>query len=235
MAELRDHAIVLFSGGQDSTTCLAWALERFSRVRTIGFAYGQTHAVELEQRGPILAEFRKHPRWKDRLANDRLVHLDLSEVAKSALLGSGPGEADDGLPPTFVPGRNLIFLTYTAIVARAAGSKNLVIGACETDFAGYPDCRNDTLMALQVTLNLGMQTNLVVHAPLMQLDKAETWGLAQDLGGVALVDLIVRLSHSCYAGNRSTRHEWGAGCGLCSACKLRAVGWNKFKDFWPEA
>ena len=160
--------------------------------------------------------------------------MDFSGIAKSALLGDNERVAD-GLPASFVPGRNLLFLTYAAIAARAARIKNIVIGACETDRAGYPDCRNDTIMALQVALNLGMQTHFVVHAPLMHLDKCDTWKLAQDIGGVSLVDLIVREAHTCYAGNRTTKHEWGAGCGLCSACALRAEGWQTFKNHWVEA
>lgn len=226
-------ALVLFSGGQDSTTCLAWALSRFDRVETIGFRYGQRHAVELEVREPLrraLTEIR--PDWCDRLGEDRLVELDmLRTLSASALTADVPfASRPDGLPNTFVPGRNLVFLTFAAIVAYHRGLKHIIGGMCETDYSGYPDCRDDTVKALQAALNLGMATNLVLHTPLMWIDKAATWSLAAQLGGRQLIDLIVDQTHTCYNGNRISRHSWGYGCDHCDACKLRASGWQRYNQ-----
>ena len=224
-------ALVLFSGGQDSTTCLGWALDRYKRVETIGFNYGQRHSAELTARGPLRERIVDTvPSWRARLGTDHLVDLSLiGALAKSALVDDTPfGLRDDGLPSTFVPGRNLLFLTCAAITAEQRGIKVLVAGTCETDFSGYPDCRDDTIKALQVTLNLGMQSRLVIETPLMWIDKAATWALAATLGGAALIDLIVEWTHTCYLNDREHRQPWGYGCSTCDACKLRAHGWEKY-------
>jgi 7-cyano-7-deazaguanine synthase len=226
-----DAALVLFSGGQDSTTCVAWALEHFRRVETIGFSYGQRHSIEMEVRLPIReALLSAFPAWSARLGADSVVSLDvLSSVSRSALLDMTEfAKRDDGLPNTFVPGRNLVFLTFAAIVAVQRGIKTLVTGVCETDFSGYPDCRDDTMKALQVALNLGMESRLIIQTPLMLINKAQTWDLASQLGGKELVSLIKEMSHSCYLGDRVNRNEWGYGCGTCDACKLRASGWYAY-------
>ncbi|MFZ5780640.1 MAG: 7-cyano-7-deazaguanine synthase QueC [Pseudomonadota bacterium] len=225
-------ALVLFSGGQDSTTCLAWALSRFDRVETVGFAYGQRHAVEMEVREPVrraIAELS--PQWRERLGPDRVIPLDvLGAVSASALTADLPlGTRPDGLPATFVPGRNLVFFTFAAIVAVQRGLKHVVAGVCETDFSGYPDCRDDTVKALQAAINLGMESRLVLDTPLMWIDKAETWRLADALGGAPFVDVIVEHTHTCYLGDRIHRHAWGAGCGACDACRLRAAGWQRWR------
>ncbi|WP_421996439.1 7-cyano-7-deazaguanine synthase QueC [Reyranella sp.] len=229
---MSSSALVLFSGGQDSTTCLAWALSRYERVETVGFAYGQRHAVEMDVREPVRRELAGlSDDWGRRLGPDRVVPLDvLGEVSASALTADLPfGTRPDGLPATFVPGRNLVFLTFAAIVAYQRGLKHVVAGVCETDFSGYPDCRDDTVKALQVAINLGMEARLVLETPLMWIDKAETWQLAQTLGGRKLVDLIVAETHTCYVGDREHRHDWGAGCGTCDACRLRAGGWARWR------
>ncbi|MHB8178746.1 MAG: 7-cyano-7-deazaguanine synthase QueC [Vulcanimicrobiaceae bacterium] len=226
-----NSALVLFSGGQDSTTCLAWALARFHRVQTIGFDYGQRHRVELSVRPKIIESLRSgFPDWATRLADDRVLHLDLSAVSASALFDPSLDAIGrpDGIPSTFVPGRNLLFLLYAGIFAEQRGLKHVVIGACETDYSGYPDCRDDTIKALQVAMNLGLQSRIVLHSPLMWIDKAETWAMARDLGGDDLVSLILEQSHTCYAGDRLNRHEWGYGCDACDACRLRAKGWRRF-------
>jgi 7-cyano-7-deazaguanine synthase len=220
-------ALVLFSGGQDSATCLAWALDRFERVETIGFDYGQRHKVELEVRSRFLAELQSaFPRWRARLGKDHLLDLtSLGRISDTALTtGAAIALADGGLPNTFVPGRNLLFLTYAGAIAYRREIKHLVTGVCETDYSGYPDCRDDTIKALQIALNLGMEKRFVIDTPLMWIDKAATWALAKDLGGQALVDLIVEHSHTCYQGDREHRHAWGYGCGCCPACDLRAGG-----------
>jgi 7-cyano-7-deazaguanine synthase len=225
-------ALVLFSGGQDSTTCLAWALSRYQRVETIGFSYGQRHAVEMEVREPVRRAITNLSNdWATRLGPDRVVSLDvLGSVSKSALTADLPmGTRPDGLPAAFVPGRNLVFLTFAAIVAYQRGLKHVVAGVCETDFSGYPDCRDDTVKALQVAINLGMESRLVLETPLMWIDKADTWRLAETLGGRALIDVIVEETHTCYLGDRSRRHDWGAGCGSCDACRLRANGWTRYR------
>lgn len=227
---MSEGALVLFSGGQDSATCLAWALERFARVETLGFDYGQRHRVELDCREVFLARLgARFPGWAPKLGSDHLLRLDaLGAVSETALTRETEIALQaDGLPNTFVPGRNLIFLTFAAALAARRGIRHLVGGMCETDYSGYPDCRDDTLKSLQATLNLGMATRMVLHTPLMWLDKAATWRLAESLGGPALVELIRAESHSCYLGDR-TPHEWGAGCGDCPACDLRARGWRAY-------
>ncbi|WP_404294663.1 7-cyano-7-deazaguanine synthase QueC (plasmid) [Microvirga sp. RSM25] len=227
-------ALVVFSGGQDSTTCLAWALSRYERVETIGFSYGQRHAVEMECREPIPQALASlSPLWASRLGPDRVIPLDvLGEVSVSALTADLPvaSSRTDGLPATFVPGRNLVFLSFAAIVAFQRGLKHVVTGVCETDFSGYPDCRDDTIKALQAALNLGMNARLVLETPLMWTDKAGTWALAETLGGTSLVDMIVQETHTCYNGDRRTRHAWGFGCGECDACQLRSAGWQRYTE-----
>lgn len=225
-------ALILFSGGQDSATCLAWALDRFKRVETIGFDYGQRHRVELEVRGQCLTELRSaFPDWSERLGDDHLLDLSsLGRISDTALTtGAAIAFADSGLPNTFVPGRNLLFLTYASAIAYRREIKHLVTGVCETDYSGYPDCRDDTIKALQVALNLGMEKRFVIDTPLMWIDKAATWALAKDLGGQALVDLIIEHSHTCYQGDRQHRHAWGYGCGTCPACELRAGGFAAWR------
>jgi 7-cyano-7-deazaguanine synthase len=224
-------ALVVFSGGQDSATCLAWALDRFDRVETLGFHYGQRHVVELDMREPIRRRIAEaFPHWAARLGPDRMVDLTvLGEVSVSALTADLPmGTRDDGLPATFVPGRNIVFLTFAAITALQRGMKHVVTGVCETDYSGYPDCRDDTVKALQAALNLGMASRIVLDTPLMWIDKAATWRLAHDLGGDALVEIIRTGSHSCYRGERDVLHDWGRGCGACDACDLRAAGWRQW-------
>ena len=226
-----ERAIVLFSGGQDSTTCLAWALERFGNVETIGFDYGQRHKVELEARPRILAALRRgFPRWAERLGEDHLLDLaalgQLSETALTREVAIAVG--DNGLPNTFVPGRNLAFLTFAAALAYRRGARHLVAGVCETDYSGYPDCREETMIAMERALNLGMEARFMLHTPLMRIDKAATWALARELGGDALVALVRDETHSCYEGDRTHIHAWGHGCGRCPACELRAKGWHAF-------
>ncbi len=226
-----DSALVLFSGGQDSTTCLAWALARYKRVETIGFDYGQRHAIELTVRPTVLHKLHGFsPEWNNRLGEDHMIDLSLiSKISDTALTSNVEiTMLENGLPNTFVPGRNLLFMTVAATVAYRRDLNVLVGGMCETDFSGYPDCRDDTMKALQVALNLGMATNLQVATPLMWIDKAETWKMAQDLGGTALVDLIRSETHTCYLGERGALHDWGYGCGTCPACALRARGYADF-------
>lgn len=224
-------ALVLFSGGQDSATCLAWALDRFARVETVGFDYGQRHAVEMEARLEVrarMAALRKD--WADRLGPDHVVDLTgYGRIAESALTAERAIELDArGLPTTFVPGRNLVFLTVAAALADRRGLDVLVGGMCETDYSGYPDCRRDTIKAMARALSLGLDKPLVIETPLMALTKSETWALAQRIGGPPLVDLIVEASHTCYRGDRDQRHAWGYGCGDCPACELRAVGYGEW-------
>jgi 7-cyano-7-deazaguanine synthase len=224
-------ALVLFSGGQDSTTCLAWALERFTHVETVAFDYRQRHRIELDQRLVVLDEVRRRlPRWADRLGEDHFVDMGvLGQLSDTSLTREMAFAMEkDGLPNSFVPGRNLLFFTFAAAIAWRRDIRNLVGGMCETDFSGYPDCRDTTLKALQVALNLGMDRSFVLHTPLMWLDKASTWKLAHDLGGAGLVDLIREQSHTCYLGERGARHDWGYGCGECPACSLRAKGWREY-------
>jgi 7-cyano-7-deazaguanine synthase len=222
-------ALVLFSGGQDSSVCLAWALDRYPRVETVGFDYGQRHAVELDARPAVRARLAEaFPAWAARLGDDHMLDIrGFGAVAASALTADRAIEmTEKGLPSTFVPGRNLVFLTYAAALADRRGLDVLVGGMCETDFSGYPDCRRDTLDALQQALNLGMAQDFVIETPLMWLTKAETWTLAKQLGGELLVELIVEDSHTCYQGDRVHRHPWGYGCGACPACELRARGYE---------
>ncbi|MGB6655658.1 MAG: 7-cyano-7-deazaguanine synthase QueC [Methylovirgula sp.] len=226
-------ALVLFSGGQDSTTCLAVALDGFERVETIGFDYRQRHRIELDQRATILAKIAAiKPGWKARLGKDHCLDLGiLGQISATAMTRDVAITIDaNGLPNTFVPGRNLLFLTFAAAVAYRRGLRHIVGGMCETDFSGYPDCRDAKVKAMQVALNLGMEKNFVLETPLMWLDKAATWRLAEKLGGTALVDLIVEETHTCYLGERGDRHDWGYGCGDCPACRLRAEGWRKYRD-----
>lgn len=227
----QESALVLFSGGQDSATCLAWALERYGRVETLGFDYGQRHAVELKCRASIRQGLvHQNPVWAERLGEDHTLPLHaLGEVSETSLTRDAEiSMAENGLPNTFVPGRNLIFLTFAAALAARRGIKHIVTGVCETDYSGYPDCRDDTIKALQVALNLGMESRYVLHTPLMWLDKAETWELAEELGGQPLVELINKESHTCYLGERGTLHAWGHGCGTCPACQLRKSGWDDY-------
>jgi 7-cyano-7-deazaguanine synthase len=229
---MSESALVLFSGGQDSATCLAWALDRFGRVETLGFDYGQRHKVELDCRAVfrdrIAAAF---PAWAAKLGEDHSLPLEaLRAVSDTALTrDTAIGMGANGLPTTFVPGRNLIFLSFAAALAYRRGHKHLVTGVCETDYSGYPDCRDDTMKALQVALNLGMERRFVIHTPLMWRDKAATWALAKRLGGAALVEAVLEDTHSCYLGDRSRRHPWGYGCGTCPACELRRHGWEAWQ------
>lgn len=228
-----DKALVLFSGGQDSTVCLAWALQRFAQVETIGFDYGQRHRIELDLRPRIRdAVAALDPAWEQRLGEDHLIRLDaLGEVSETALTRDIAIEmSDSGLPTTFVPGRNLIFFTFAGAVAYRRDAKHLVAGMCETDYSGYPDCRDDTVKAVQLALSLGMDRRFVLHTPLMWTDKAGTFALAREIGGQGLLDVIVEDTHSCYLGDRSRRQDWGYGCGDCPACRLRAEGWRKFVE-----
>lgn len=224
-------ALVLFSGGQDSATCLAWALERFDQVETIGFDYKQRHRIELDIRQEFITGVRAlNSAWNQRLGVDHLIDLSvLGDISSTALTDSRKIEfSTSGLPNTFVPGRNLLFFTMASAVAYRRDLKHLVGGMCETDFSGYPDCRDDTLKSLQVSLNLGMDSRFVIETPLMWLDKSQTWQLAQGIGGAKLVDLMIRDTHTCYLGDRSALHEWGFGCGDCPACGLRREGYQKY-------
>ncbi len=226
-------ALVLFSGGQDSTTCLALALDRHELVETIGFDYGQRHQAELSQREIILKSIRQNfPTWRDRLGEDHVVRIDaLRQISQTAMTHDIEIKTSaSGLPNTFVPGRNLLFLTFAAALAYRRGLKYIFGGMCETDYSGYPDCRDDTIKAMQLAVNLGMDSRFVIETPLMWIDKAETFRLAEALGGKALIDLILEETHSCYLGERATRHDWGFGCGTCPACKLRADGWRKYRE-----
>ena len=232
MTELSDnHAIVLFSGGQDSTTCLAWALARYARVETVGFAYGQRHAVELSCRAPIRAALAGFGDWGNRLGPDHVVDLapTLAAIGETALTSDAAiAMTAEGLPNTFVPGRNLLFLTAAAAIAWRRGQRRIVAGMCETDYSGYPDCRDATIRATETALSLGMDRAFTILTPLMWLDKAATWRLAEELGGEILTRLIVEETHTCYLGERGKRFDWGYGCGVCPACQLRAAGWEKF-------
>ena len=239
---MHSSALVLFSGGQDSTTCLAAALSHYARVETLGFDYGQRHHVEMEVRGEVLAQLKSNfHAWAARLGEDHVLDLGvLGAVSETSLTRDMAIQMQDsGLPNSFVPGRNLMFLTLAAALAYRRGLDVIVTGVCETDYSGYPDCRDDTMKAMQLALNLGMDRRFRVETPLMWLDKAATWQLAHDLGhraeperqgGQRLVDLIVEHSHTCYLGDRSQRHDWGYGCGQCPACELRASGWMRWRD-----
>lgn len=224
-------ALVLFSGGQDSATCLAWALARFAQVETVGFDYGQRHRVELDCRQQVLARLRQQfPAWDTKLGDDHVLDLTwMGQLSASALTQNRAIEMQaNGLPNTFVPGRNLLFFNVAAMLAYRRGAHVLVGGMCETDYSGYPDCRDNTLKALQVALSLGMDTPMTVETPLMWLTKAQTWQLSHQLGGQPLVDLIVEDTHTCYLGERTQKHAWGHGCGTCPACELRSQGFASY-------
>lgn len=228
---MHTKALVLFSGGQDSTTCLAWALERYEHVETIGFDYGQRHRIELECRLNILQEVRnRFPNWAQRLGEDHVLDLKLlGQISDTAMTAEKTIEFEkNGLPNTFVPGRNLLFLTFAATIAYRRGLTVLVGGMCETDYSGYPDCRDNTLKATQVALSLGMDAPVIIETPLMWLNKAQTWRLAEDLGNRDFVSLIQEESHTCYLGTRQQKHEWGYGCGTCPACELRKTGYEQY-------
>ncbi len=227
-----DRALVLFSGGQDSTVCLAWALTRYDRVETVGFRYGQRHDAELKAREAVFAALaRDFPDWSAKRGEDHAVDMpELGQISETALTRDTEIAFNaSGLPNTFVPGRNILFFTYAAAIGYRRGIMRLVGGMCETDFSGYPDCRNETLTALAGALRLGTEAPFRIETPLMWRDKAETWALAAALGGARLVDLIVEHTHTCYRGVRDIRHDWGYGCGDCPACQLRAAGYEKWR------
>jgi len=231
MGPMTDAALVLFSGGQDSTACLAWALARYGRVETVGFDYGQRHGVELQARQAVRSRIaREFPEWAPRLGDDHMLDIrSFGALAETAMTAERAIEITErGLPSTFVPGRNLIFLTYAAALADRRKLNVLIGGMCETDFSGYPDCRRDTIDAMQAALNLGMDQAFRIETPLMRLTKAETWALAKALGGEALVAITVEESHTCYLGERGTLHPWGYGCGTCPACELRQRGYESW-------
>jgi 7-cyano-7-deazaguanine synthase len=225
-------ALVLFSGGQDSTTCLAWALDRFTHVETIAFDYRQRHRIELDQRLAVLAELRRRfPEWSARLGDDHFIDMGaLGQISETSLTRETAFQMEqDGLPNTFVPGRNLLFFTFAAAVAWRRGIRHLVGGMCETDYSGYPDCRDNTIKTLQVALNLGMDRSFALQTPLMWLDKAETWSLAQELGGEPLIEILIEHTHTCYRNERGPMHDWGHGCGDCPACALRKRGFENWR------
>jgi 7-cyano-7-deazaguanine synthase len=231
MTLMSSGALVLYSGGQDSATCLAWALERYERVETIGFDYGQRHKVELDCRLPLAQAMRSlSPTWSQRLGQDHLIGMEvLGQISDTSLTQDRAIEFESsGLPNTFVPARNLLFFQFAAAIAYRRGLNVLVGGMCETDYSGYPDCRDNTLKALQVAISLGLDSRMTVETPLMWLDKAQTWQLAHDLGGPALVNTIINLSHTCYLGDHEHRHPWGYGCGTCPACELRQAGYERY-------
>jgi 7-cyano-7-deazaguanine synthase len=228
---MNSKALVLFSGGQDSTTCLAWALERYAHVETIGYAYGQRHSVELQCRQTVLNRLRRDfPQWSVKLGEDHMLDLSvLGQISDTALTQDKAIALQKcGLPNTFVPARNILFFTFASAVAYRRGLEVLVGGMCETDYSGYPDCRDNTLKSLQVAMSLGLEAPMVVETPLMWLDKEATWSLAESLGGDALIEIIKQDTHTCYMGDRSVQHDWGFGCGDCPACDLRSKGYKKF-------
>ncbi len=231
MDQFNSSALVLFSGGQDSATCLAWALEKYSRVETLGFNYGQRHAIELQCRDQFAANLKEEfPHWAEKLGQDHMLDLSLlGQISDTALTQEKAIEMQSsGLPNTFVPGRNLLFLTFAATIAYRRNLKVIVAGMCETDYSGYPDCRDDTIKALQVAISLGLDTRIVLETPLMWIDKAATWTLAEKLGGQKLTKLIREDTHTCYMGDRTQRHPWGYGCNTCPSCELRRFGYEKF-------
>lgn len=233
---MHTRALVLFSGGQDSTTCLAHALSHYAHVETLGFDYGQRHSVELQARQTVLQRLRwQFPHWAARLGPDHVLNVDvIGQIGGSSLTEDvAIAMQQDGLPNTFVPGRNLLFMTLAGALAYRRGLQVLVTGVSEADFSGYPDCRDDTMKAMQLALNLGLERRLRISTPLMWRDKAAVWQLAFELGGQALIDLIVQDSHTCYQGTR-TPHAWGAGCGQCPACQLRASGWERWHQPLPQ-
>ena len=226
-----DTALVLFSGGQDSSTCLAWAVENFARVETVGFDYGQRHSVELDCRMQVLSEIRRaFPAWKRKLGNDHLHAIPvLGNISETALTRDTEIVfAKGGLPNTFVPGRNLIFLTLAAAIAYRRGIRHIIVGVGEVDYSGYPDCREDSIASMEDALNIGMESDFILHTPLMHLDKTAIWHMADHIGGPELTDIIIEYSHTCYLGDRNKRHDWGYGCGHCPACALRAAGHEGF-------
>lgn len=226
-------ALVLFSGGQDSTTCLAWALNKYDHVETIGFDYGQRHSIELACRNSILNRIKMlFPNWTKKIGDDHVINLGvLGAISDTALTKTRIIEfSENGLPNTFVPARNLLFFTFAAAVAYRRGLEVLVGGMCETDYSGYPDCRDNTLKALQVSLSLGIDAPMLIETPLMWIDKAETWKMAHTLGGNSLVELIQNETHTCYLGEHVTKNEWGYGCGKCPACDLRKTGYEKYME-----
>lgn len=228
----KQSALVLFSGGQDSSTCLAWALSRYQHVETIGFDYGQRHAIELTMRPQLLQKMRGlSTDWDQKLGEDHMIDLSLiSQLSSTAMTENIAIQMqENGLPNTFVPGRNLMFMMVAATLAYRRQMGVLVGGMCETDFSGYPDCRDDSLKALQVALNLGMASRLTIETPLMWIDKAESWRLAESLGGESLIELIRHDTHTCYLGERGQMHDWGHGCGTCPACDLRAKGYHQYR------
>lgn len=238
---MHTSALVLFSGGQDSATCLAYALSQYERVETIAFDYGQRHRVELEARLNVLRELRQQfPAWSERLGEDHVLDLSvLGSLGETALTSETSIQMQaSGLPNTFVPGRNLLFLTLAGALAYRRGLQVLVAGVCEADYSGYPDCRDDTIKAMQLALTLGMDKRLLIETPLMWIDKAQTWDMARTLGqktgvtqgGQRLIDLLIEHTHTCYLGERTQRHDWGYGCGECPACLLRAKGFKGYLD-----
>jgi 7-cyano-7-deazaguanine synthase len=234
---MHTSALVLFSGGQDSATCLAWALDKYQRVETIGFDYGQRHHIEMDMRTVVLAQLREQfPQWAGRLGEDHVLDLAvLGQISESSLTQDMAFRMEStGLPNSFVPGRNLVFLTMAAALAYRRDLQVLVTGVCETDFSGYPDCRDDTIKAMQLALSLGMDRRFLLETPLMWIDKAQTWEMARRLGGDALVELVIEHTHTCYLGDRSQRHAWGYGCATCPACELRARGFVQFSARLPE-
>lgn len=229
-----DHnqALVLFSGGQDSSIALIWALKRFNTVETVGFDYGQRHAIELGARQSVAREMRSaFPEWAPKLGDDHMISArglkDIGDTAMTADKDIVMG--DDDLPTTFVPGRNLVFLSLAAGLAYRRGIGVLVAGMCETDYSGYPDCRETALLAQMDAIRLGMECDIDLETPLMKLTKAASWRLAEETGGESAVALVNEHSHSCYRGVRAARHDWGYGCGTCPACELRAKGWTEYK------
>ena len=231
MDTFNSSALVLFSGGQDSATCLAWALKRYARVETIGFNYGQRHLVELECRSHFIAKLKSYfPSWSKKLGDDHMLDLRLlGQISDTSLTQEKAIQMEkSGLPNTFVPGRNLLFLTFAAAVAYRRNLKVIVGGMCETDYSGYPDCRDDTIKALQVAISLGLDTRIVLETPLMWINKADTWRLSEELGGDDLLNLVRNETHTCYMGDRSHLHEWGYGCNSCPSCELRRVGHENF-------
>ena len=228
---MHTSALVLFSGGQDSATCLALALSKYERVETIAFDYRQRHSVELQARLRVLEQIKvQFPQWAHKLGEDHLLDLGvLGQVSETSLTRDVAFKMESsGLPNTFVPGRNLLFLTLAAALAYRRDLQVMVTGVCETDFSGYPDCRDDTMKAMQLALSLGMDKRFLIETPLMWIDKADTWALAASLGGQSLVDLIIEHTHTCYLGDREHRHAWGYGCGACPACDLRAKGYERW-------
>jgi 7-cyano-7-deazaguanine synthase len=231
MSSFNSSALILFSGGQDSATCLAWALDRYEKVETIGFSYGQRHSIELKCRETFLAKLKNQfPHWATKLDQDHLLDLSLlGQISDTALTQEKAIQMEkSGLPNTFVPGRNLLFLTFAAAVAYRRNLKIIVGGMCETDYSGYPDCRDDTIKALQVAISLGLDTRLVLETPLMWLDKAATWKLAKELGADKLLKLVREDTHTCYMGDRTHKHDWGYGCNACPSCDLRRIGYENF-------